>query len=69
VFLDYGRIYLLAQPPPGGSSHQSFCGAGWAMTANIGSHVDGRVTVAWPLIGHAGEPAGVHIYFGLGAQF
>jgi hypothetical protein len=39
------------------------------MTANIGSHVDGRVTVAWPLIGHAGEPAGVHIYFGLGAQF
>jgi hemolysin activation/secretion protein len=69
VFLDYGRIYLLAQPPPGGSSHQSFCGAGWAMTANIGSHVDGRLTVAWPLISHAGESDGVLIYFGIGAQF
>jgi len=69
VFLDYGRIYLLAQPPPGSSGHESFCGAGWAVTANIGSHVDGRVTVAWPLIGHAGESDGVHIYFGIGAQF
>jgi hemolysin activation/secretion protein len=69
VFLDYGRIYLLAQPPPGSASHESFCGAGWAVTANIGSHVDGRLTVAWPLISHAGEAAGVHIYFGVGAQF
>ena len=69
VFLDYGRIYLLARPPPGSSDRQSFCGAGWAMTANIGSHVDGRLTVAWPLISHAGESDGVHIYFGVGAQF
>ena len=69
VFLDYGRIYLLAPPPPGGSGHESFCGAGWAVTANIGSHMDGRLTVAWPLIGHAGESDGVHIYFGIGAQF
>jgi hemolysin activation/secretion protein/AraC-like DNA-binding protein len=69
VFLDYGRIYLLAQPPPGSDSRKSFCGAGWAMTANIGSHVDGRLTVAWPLISHAGESDGVHIYFGVGAQF
>jgi hemolysin activation/secretion protein/AraC-like DNA-binding protein len=69
VFLDYGRIYLLAPPPPGGSGHESFCGAGWAVTANIGSHLDGRLTVAWPLISHAGESDGVHIYFGIGAQF
>jgi hemolysin activation/secretion protein/AraC-like DNA-binding protein len=69
VFLDYGRIYLLAQPPPGSDGRKSFCGAGWAMTANIGSHVDGRLTVAWPLISHAGESDGVHIYFGVGAQF
>lgn len=69
VFLDYGRIYLLAQPPPGSDSRESFCGAGWAMTANIGSHMDGRLTVAWPLISHAGESDGVHIYFGIGAQF
>jgi hemolysin activation/secretion protein/AraC-like DNA-binding protein len=69
VFLDYGRIYLLARPPPGSASRESFCGAGWAMTANIGSHVDGRLTVAWPLISHAGESDGVHVYFGVGAQF
>ena len=69
VFLDYGRIYLLAQPPSGSDSHESFCGAGWAVTANIGSHMDGRVTVAWPLISHAGESDGIHIYFGIGAQF
>jgi hemolysin activation/secretion protein/AraC-like DNA-binding protein len=69
VFLDYGRIYLLGQPPPGSASHESFCGVGWAVTANIGSHLDGRVTVAWPLIGHPGESDGVHIYFGVGGQF
>ena len=69
VFLDYGRIYLLGHLPSGSDSRESFCGAGWAVTANIGSHVDGRLTVAWPLIGHAGESDGVHIYFGVGAQF
>ncbi|MGA2279252.1 MAG: helix-turn-helix domain-containing protein [Verrucomicrobiota bacterium] len=69
AFLDYGRIYLLAQPSSGSNSHESFCGAGWAVTANIGSHLDGRLTVAWPLISHAGESDGVHVYFGIGAQF
>ena len=69
VFLDYGKIYLLAQPPPGSDSRESFCGAGWAVTANVGSHLDWRLTVAWPLISHAGEPDGVHVYFGVGAQF
>ncbi len=69
VFLDYGRTYLLAQPPPGSESRESFFGVGWSMTANIGSHLDGRVTVAWPLIDHAGESDGAHIYFGVGAQF
>ena len=69
VFLDYGRIYLLAQPPPGSPSRESFCGVGWAVTANIGSHMDGRLTVAWPLISHAGEDDSMHVYFGVGAQF
>jgi len=69
VFLDYGKIYLLSEPTHGSDSSESFCGAGWAMTANIGSHMDGRLTVAWPLIGHAGEADSVHIYFGVGAQF
>ena len=69
VFLDYGRIYLLEQSPSGGGSHESYCGAGWAVTANIGSHMDGRLTVAWPLISHAGESDSIHVYFGIGAQF
>jgi hemolysin activation/secretion protein/AraC-like DNA-binding protein len=69
VFLDYGRTYLLVQPPSGSDSHESFCGAGWSMTANIGSHLDGRVTVAWPLINHEGESRNVHVYFGVGGQF
>ncbi len=69
VFLDYGRTYLLAQPPLGSESRESFFGVGWSMTANIGSHLDGRVTVAWPLIDHTGESDGAHIYFGVGAQF
>ena len=69
VFLDYGRIYLLEQSPAGGGSHESYCGAGWAVTANIGSHMDGRLTVAWPLISHAGESDSIHVYFGIGAQF
>jgi hemolysin activation/secretion protein/AraC-like DNA-binding protein len=69
VFLDYGRIYLLEQSPSGGGSHESYCGAGWAVTANIGSHMDGRLTVAWPLISHAGESDSIRVYFGIGAQF
>jgi hemolysin activation/secretion protein len=69
VFLDYGKIYLLEKPPPGSDSSESFCGAGWAVTANIGSHMDWRLTVAWPLISHAGESDGIHVYFGIGAQF
>jgi len=69
TFLDYGRIYLLGPPPAGGDSRESFCGVGWAVTANIGSHLDARITMAWPLIGHAGESDGMRIYFGMGAQF
>jgi hemolysin activation/secretion protein len=69
VFLDYGRTYLLARPPPGSKSHESFCGVGWSVTANIGSHMDGRLTLAWPLINRANEYNGVHVYFGVGGQF
>jgi hypothetical protein len=31
--------------------------------------MDGRLTVAWPLITHAGDSDGIHIYLGVGAQF
>ncbi len=57
--------FICLKPLPGQrAAIESFCGAGWAVTANIGSHMDGRVTVAWPLISHAGESDGVHVYFG-----
>ena len=69
AFLDYGQIYDLEKPPPGASASQSFCGTGLGLTANLGSHLDGRFTVAWPLISHPGESDSVHIYFGMGAQF
>jgi hemolysin activation/secretion protein len=84
VFLDYGRIYLLngsysSATNYSGSvphvsytphtTHSDYCGTGFGVTANIGSHMDGRLTVAWPLIGHEGESDSVHIYFGVGAQF
>ena len=52
VFLDYGRIYLLAQPPPGSDSHKSFCGAGWSHDRQHrqppGRAVDGRLALDWP---------------------
>jgi hemolysin activation/secretion protein len=46
-------------------------GTGLGVTANIGNHLDARLTVAFPLY----KPAGgtgfgpVYIYFGVGAQF
>jgi hypothetical protein len=48
----------------------NFCGAGVAMTANLGTHIDGRLTLAFPLIDEGTSRAGtVHVYFGVGAQF
>ena len=83
VFLDYGQVFLLngayslkeldvLVPQSWYVAHATqldYCGTGFGFTANIGSHLDGRVTVAWPLISHAGESDGVHLYFGVGAQF
>jgi hemolysin activation/secretion protein len=69
IFMDYGEIYLL-DPAAGGSGSQRFMGAGLGLTANIGSHVDGRLTIAWPVLTTTGTSAGdIHIYFGVGAQF
>jgi len=66
VFLDYGQVYRL-DPSLNGLS---YCGTGFGVTANVGSHLDGRLTVAWPLISQDLARAGsVHIYFGVGAQF
>jgi len=88
VFTDYGQVSLLhgyyapGIPPSGpitGSlpikpSRLDYWGAGWSITANIGSHLDARLTMAFPLIDPAGRPGflperNMQIYFGVGVQF
>lgn len=70
VFLDYGELfYMVGKLPAGLPASSRYCGTGCALTANIGSHLDARVSVAWPLIRHAGASEGLRLYFGLGAQF
>ena len=73
VFLDYGQLSALS-PLPGVPGTIEFMGAGCGLTANIGSHLDARLAVAWPI--HDPFPSGVspgsgnmHFYFGVGAQF
>ncbi len=55
VFMDYGELYLL-DPPAGAQGRRQFWGAGWAVTANIGSHLDARLSMAFPLDFHAANP-------------
>ncbi len=69
IFMDYGEIYLL-NPPAGNPGQQEFWGAGWAVTANLGSHLDARVSLAWPITTTLQTQAGdMHFYFGIGGQF
>ena len=69
VFMDYGETYLLA-PPVGSNGRQQFWGVGWGATVNICSHLDGRISMAWPLLTTAQTQAGgLHVYFGVGGQF
>ncbi len=77
AFMDYGQIYLfektVTSTRTGGSvpfGGAQLWGCGFNLTANIGSHLDGRLTLAMPLISTPFTRAGdVHFYFGLGAQF
>jgi hypothetical protein len=70
VFMDYGEAYLFEPPASGASDHARLWGVGWNLTANIGSHLDARLTVACPLLATTTTPVGdVHVYFGVGAQF
>lgn len=74
AFVDYGEVYRL-DPTPGSSfTSQQMLGVGSGVTANIGSHLDARLTVAWPLLTDRASPTGaaagsIHVYFGIGAQF
>jgi hemolysin activation/secretion protein/AraC-like DNA-binding protein len=69
VFMDYGELYWIQHnstyPGP-----EKFWGYGGGLTANIGSHIDGRLAVSFPLISSPNTTAGsVQIYFGVGVQF
>jgi hemolysin activation/secretion protein/AraC-like DNA-binding protein len=89
VFVDYGQAILLGNgfysevaylngPSvgriPGDPSVLDFWGAGCSLTVNVGNHLDGRFTMAFPL-DNPGEEKGwsslhnVRFYFALGAQF
>ena len=69
VFMDYGETYLLEKISASSAAAQ-FWGCGASLTANIGSHLDARLTLAVPLQTSALTPAGdFHFYFGIGAQF
>jgi hemolysin activation/secretion protein/AraC-like DNA-binding protein len=88
VFMDYGQVFVsdgyyakspylgspFFSPISGNPSHLEFWGAGWSLTANIGSHLDGRLTMGFPLLNPGGESDwsplhDLHVYFGIGAQF
>ena len=71
VFMDYGQLYRLDSTPGSNSQSASFWGVGWGLTANIGSHFDARVTMAWPLLSDPGIVSGgsAYVYFSVGAQF
>jgi hemolysin activation/secretion protein/AraC-like DNA-binding protein len=65
VFMDYGEIYLIDP-----AANLDYWGTGFGVTANIGNHLDARLTVAWPLISHTLASAGTtQVYFGVGMQF
>jgi hemolysin activation/secretion protein len=88
VFMDYGQLSVLngyfvekssLNGPtvgfiPGNPSTLDFWGTGWSLTANIGSHLDARLTMAFPLINNGGDANwsplhDLQIYFAVGAQF
>ena len=70
VFMDYGEIYLLHKASAASKDAMQFWGVGTSLTANIGSHLDARLTLAFPLLATATTPANdFHFYFGVGCQF
>jgi hemolysin activation/secretion protein/AraC-like DNA-binding protein len=70
VFMDYGQLYRLDSTTASSFNTASFWGVGWGLTANIGSHLDARVSMAWPLLGNPEASGGsAYVYFAVGAQF
>jgi hemolysin activation/secretion protein/AraC-like DNA-binding protein len=70
TFLDFGQLYRLDSTSGYSINRASLLGVGWGVTANIGSHLDARVTMAWPLMSNEAVPGGsAYVYFAIGAQF
>ena len=70
AFVDYGQVFRLDSTADDTINHASLLGVGWGATANIGNHLDARVTMAWPLISNEAVPGGsAYVYFVVGAQF
>ena len=68
--MDYGETYLLDKISAASQGAVQFWGVGTSLTANIGSHLDARLTLALPLLATALTPAhDFHFYFGVGCQF
>jgi hemolysin activation/secretion protein len=70
VFMDYGQLYRLDSTTASSFNTASFWGVGWGLTANIGSHFDARISMAWPLLSNPEASGGsAYVYFAVGAQF
>jgi hemolysin activation/secretion protein len=70
VFMDYGQLYRIDPTPGTTLNTATLLGVGWGVTANIGSHLDARVSMAWPLLSNTEIPGGsAYVYFAVGAQF
>ena len=69
AFMDYGEIYLLEKVSATAQDTTRFWGTGLSLTANIGSHIDARLAIAFPLLTAGATKAGdMHIYFAVGGQ-
>jgi hemolysin activation/secretion protein len=89
VFMDFGQALLLDggyftqvaydNGPtigriPGNASVLDLWGAGWSISMNVGNHIDGRLTMGFPLA-NPGVQKGwsplndMRIYFAIGGQF
>jgi hemolysin activation/secretion protein len=89
VFMDYGQALLLhggyfpqvayVNGPvvgkiPGNAGILDLWGAGWAISFNVGNHIDGRLTMGFPLA-NPGVQKGwsplddMRLYFAIGGQF
>lgn len=70
TFVDYGEAYRLGATPGSNVESVQMLGVGSGVTANIGNHLDARLTVAWPLLTTPTTTAGsIIVYFAIGAQF